>query len=92
MCIGGGSSSVSIGPRDTSGEPIKSAYDLPSELQAQQPTKAKPKNKAKSLIGGGGDREANTGGVTFSGSQPTGRPIGSRGLSGFRDAGGGFLT
>ena len=92
MCIGGGGGSVSMREKDRSGEPIKSAYDLPPELQAQEATKAKPKNKARSLIAGEGkqDRKSVGAGVTFSGPQPLGQPLGSRGLRGFRDAGAGY--
>lgn len=54
MCVSMGSSSPapSVGKQPDTG-PIKSKYPTPTELIEQE--KKKAKNKAKSLIGAGGD-------------------------------------
>ena len=90
MCIGG-SSSVSYSASNASNDPINSAYPLPPELTPKETPK--PKNKSKSLVNFGADDRASAGsGVTFSGPQPLGQPLGSSSGYGFRDASGGFRT
>lgn len=79
MCTASGPSEIivpSITPRDTSNELIKSNYELSAENKKKNAEIA-ARNKAKSLVSFGNDNETTGKGVTFSGPQPTGQPIGS---------------